>query len=59
MKGFDLQGSLYHKTDEIVANSFDEKSNIPMEMKNWMNEKIHTEGNENLLDNKIIQVVAC
>jgi len=24
MKGFDLQGSLYHKTDEIVANSFDE-----------------------------------
>jgi len=30
-----------------------------MEMKNWMNEKIHTEGNENLLDNKIIQVVAC
>jgi len=59
MKGFDLQGNLYHKTNEIVANSFDEKSNFPMEMKIWMNENIHTEGNENLLDNEIIQVVAC
>ncbi len=58
MKGFDLQGSLQYKTDEIVANSFDEKSNFPMEMKIWMNDQIHTEGNENLLDSKNIQVVA-
>jgi hypothetical protein len=41
-----------------VANSFDEKSNFPMEMKIWMNDQIHTEGNENLLDSKNIQVVA-
>jgi hypothetical protein len=46
MKGFDLQGSLYYKTDEIVANSFDEKSNFPREMmKIWMNDRIHTAGN--------------
>jgi hypothetical protein len=51
MKGFDLQGSLYHKTNEIVANSFDEKSNFPREMKIWMNDKIHTGGNANWLDN--------
>lgn len=51
MKGFDLQGSLCYKTDEIVANIFDEKSNFPRQMKIWMNDKIHTGGNENWLDN--------